>query len=136
MQDQEYFSQNEKFINFIAINIKTEHQYLVKMPRFSEHKGQITMYSILWLFNTIIDVAIFFIIAQFILSWLLVFGVIQPHQPVVASLRNFLESVTEPIYRPVRSIIPALGGFDLSPMIVLILLQFLRMFVLELAGAF
>jgi YggT family protein len=61
------------------------------------------------------------IIARILLSWAVSFGSIDPYHPAV----QFLSQITDPILEPVRNAIPPMGGFDLSPIVVLIGLQVL-----------
>jgi YggT family protein len=61
------------------------------------------------------------IIAAVILSWLIAFNVINPYNPFVRSLWQALTAVTEPLLRPIRRLLPDLGGVDISPMILLLL---------------
>ncbi|MGV6840107.1 MAG: YggT family protein [Planktomarina sp.] len=60
-----------------------------------------------------------FIFAHFIMSWLLSFGVLNYHQPIVAQIWNMLSNLLEPIYAPIRRFLPNMGGVDLSPIVVL-----------------
>lgn len=62
------------------------------------------------------------IIAMAIFSWLLAFDVINFRNELVRSVWNFLNSITEPLLRPIRRILPNLGGIDVSPIILLLLL--------------
>jgi YggT family protein len=62
------------------------------------------------------------IIAMAILSWLLAFDVINFRNELVRSIWNFLNSVTEPLLRPIRRLLPNLGGVDVSPIILLLLI--------------
>ncbi len=64
----------------------------------------------------------YIIIATAILSWLLAFDVINFRNELVRSVWNFLNAVTEPLLRPIRSVLPNLGGIDVSPIILLLLL--------------
>jgi YggT family protein len=64
----------------------------------------------------------YIIIAMAILSWLLAFDVINFRNQLVRSIWNFLNAVTEPALRPIRRILPNLGGVDISPIILLLLL--------------
>ena len=63
------------------------------------------------------------VIAQVILSLLVSFNVVNTHQPFVRSINDVLNRVTEPLYRPVRKILPDLGMIDFSPWVVLILIR-------------
>lgn len=94
------------------------------------------MNAIFWLINTLIDIAFWIIIIQVVLSWLINFNVINLHQPFVHQIWTGINRITEPIYRPIRRILPDLGGIDLAPMIVLIGLLFLQRFlILDVARA-
>jgi len=66
------------------------------------------------------------IIIQAILSWLVSFNVISMQNDMVRNGLEFLNRITEPVYRPIRRILPDLGMLDLSPLVVLLILMFLR----------
>lgn len=66
------------------------------------------------------------IIAMAIMSWLLAFDVINFRNQVVRSVWNFLNGVTEPLLRPIRRLLPNLGGIDVSPIVLLLLLFLLE----------
>lgn len=70
------------------------------------------------------------IIIQAILSWLIAFNVINLHNEFVRSVWHALGVVTEPIYRPIRRILPDFGALDLSPLVVLIVLYILMNIVI------
>ena len=91
-------------------------------------------YALVWLINTIISLMIWFIIAQAILSWLFAFDVINHRNRFVNQLATFLDTVTRPILEPFRRIIPPLGGIDISPIVVLLLLQFVRILFNNMAA--
>jgi YggT family protein len=76
-----------------------------------------SLYQILML---ILSVAKFFILAHFIMSWLISFQVLNIRQPFVAQVWHGLNRLLEPLYGPIRRILPAMGGIDLSPLVVLI----------------
>lgn len=84
------------------------------------------MIALLWLINTLIEIYIWLLIAQAVLSWLLAFGVVNRHNRVVTTIGDFLWRITEPLLRPIRSILPDLGGIDISPVILILLLVFLQ----------
>ncbi|RTL96144.1 YggT family protein [Ancylobacter rudongensis] len=92
------------------------------------------MYSILWLFDTLITLYVWILIASAILSWLVVFNVVNAHNPIVRSVGEFLWRVTEPVLAPLRRVLPNLGGIDVSPVILIILLYFIRNLVFELVA--
>jgi YggT family protein len=70
------------------------------------------------------------IIVQFVMSILISFNVINTFNPFVSGLWTAVEKMTEPIYRPIRKILPDLGPIDFSPMVVLILINILTGYVL------
>lgn len=93
------------------------------------------MTSILWLISTIIDVVIFFILAMVVMSWLVGFGVLSMSNRMVAALYRTLVQLTEPVLRPIRRILPSMGGLDLSPLVAIIGLLFIERLIFELARA-
>ena len=81
---------------------------------------------ILWLIDTIITLYIWILIAAAILSWLIAFNVVNTRNHFVASVANFFYHVTEPALRPIRRVLPHLGGIDISPVVLIIGLLFLE----------
>ncbi|GAC1044024.1 YggT family protein [Rhizobium sp. No.120] len=85
--------------------------------------------NMLALFQTI-DLALnlytWILIASAIFSWLYAFNVINSSNQFVSSVGNFLYAVTEPALRPIRRILPDLGGIDISPVILLLIIFFIR----------
>ena len=71
----------------------------------------------------------YIIIASAVFSWLYAFNVVNGRNPFVASVGDFLHRVTEPALRPIRRFIPNLGGIDLSPIILLLIIFFLQAFL-------
>ena len=74
---------------------------------------------LLWLLTWII-------IAQAILSWLLAFNVINSHNDFVRTLLRALDTITAPLYRPIRKILPDFGGIDFSPLVLLLIIWIIR----------
>ncbi len=70
----------------------------------------------------VLHIYTYIIIATAIMSWLLAFDVINFRNSLVRSVWNFLNAVTEPLLRPIRGLLPNLGGIDVSPIILLLLL--------------
>lgn len=94
------------------------------------------MYALLNLIATVISLYIYVLIASAILSWLIAFNVINTHNRFVYLVSDFLYRVTEPALRPIRRFVPLLGGVDISPVVLILLLIFLRDFLLvDLASA-
>ncbi len=84
------------------------------------------MYSLLNLVNMVIELYIWAVILSAVLSWLVAFNVINTRNRFVYSVGAFLYRVTEPALRPIRRFIPNLGGIDLSPIVLILLLVFAR----------
>ncbi|HEY1431377.1 MAG TPA: YggT family protein [Stellaceae bacterium] len=89
------------------------------------------MYAFLQLVSTVISIYIWLLIAQAVLSWLVAFGIVNRYNRVVATIGDFLWRVTEPLLRPIRRVLPDLGGIDISPVILILLLWFLRDLMFE-----
>ncbi len=87
------------------------------------------MASFLTLFNIVIDIAWWIIIVQFIMSWLISFDVVNTRNQVVSQVWHGLNRITAPVYRPIRRILPDMGGLDFSPMVVLLGLIALQVIV-------
>ncbi|HEY8875057.1 MAG TPA: YggT family protein [Stellaceae bacterium] len=88
------------------------------------------MRALFWLIDTLIDIYIWLLIAQAVLSWLLAFGVVNRYNRGVAVIGDFLYRVTEPVLRPIRAFLPNFGGIDISPIILILILMFLRRLIL------
>ena len=89
------------------------------------------MNSILFLVSSIISIFIWLLIANAILSWLVAFNVVNTRNQFVAAAGNFLYRITEPPLRPIRKIIPSFGGLDISPIVLILLLIFLKNLLFE-----
>src|SRR6266702_6650329 len=66
------------------------------------------------------------VIAAVIVSWLTAFNVINQHNNFVRTLLRMLYALTEPVFRPIRKLLPPMGGLDLSPIIVFFIIWFLQ----------
>ena len=73
----------------------------------------------------------YLIVASAILSWLVAFNVVNTRNDFVRSIWNFLDAVTEPALRPIRSILPNLGGVDISPIILILLIIFIQNLIVD-----
>jgi len=73
----------------------------------------------------------YLIIASAILSWLVAFNVVNTRNDFVRSIWNFLDAVTEPVLRPIRNILPNLGGVDISPIILILLIIFIQNLIID-----
>jgi YggT family protein len=88
------------------------------------------MIALLNLIATVIDIYIYVLIASAILSWLIAFNVLNTNNRFVYMVSDFLYRVTEPVLRPIRRFVPLLGGIDISPVVLILILIFLRDFIL------
>ena len=89
------------------------------------------MRSVVWLIDTLIVLYVWILIASAVLSWLIAFNVVNARHPIVSTIGNFLYQITEPALRPIRAILPNLGGIDISPVILILILFFIRNLMLE-----
>ncbi|MCX7302315.1 MAG: YggT family protein [Rhodobacterales bacterium] len=94
------------------------------------------MTSLFEILLLILGIARFFILAHFIMSWLVNFQVLNIRQPFVAQVWNGLNRLLEPIYGPIRRILPAMGGIDLSPIVALIAIYALEIIIRNNAALF
>lgn len=94
------------------------------------------MNAIFWLIDALLGLAYISLIISVVSSWLVAFGVINSYQPLVQAILSFVHAITEPILKPIRRIIPPVNGMDLSPLVALLLIHFLRIFIaVDVRGA-
>jgi YggT family protein len=74
----------------------------------------------------LLDLYWWVVIIAVVVSWLVAFGVLNTYNHLARSLIRALDALTEPVFRQVRRVIPAIGGLDLSPMVVLIAIWFIE----------
>jgi YggT family protein len=82
--------------------------------------------SLFAVLDLLLQVMMWIIIIQAILSWLVAFNVINTHSDFVRSFLHALDRITAPLYRPIRRILPDFGGLDFSPMVVILIIIVLR----------
>lgn len=87
------------------------------------------MYQILLLIDLLLKIYMGIIVAAVVMSWLIGFNIINSHNDIVRQIRYALYRLTEPVLGPIRRILPDLGAIDISPMIVLIALWFIRLYL-------
>jgi YggT family protein len=80
-----------------------------------------------WVF----EIYIWILIASAILSWLVAFDVVNRRNRLVSQVGQFLYQVTNPVLRPIRRVVPLIGGVDFAPLIVILLLWFIRNLIFE-----
>lgn len=74
----------------------------------------------------LLQIYVWIIIASVIVSWLIAFEVINVRNPQAANLVRLLNRVTEPVFKPIRKFVPPIGGIDITPIIVIILIYLLQ----------
>jgi YggT family protein len=91
------------------------------------------LFSVFQVLDLLLRVASYIIIAQAIISWLVAFNVINTTNDFVRSFLQALDKITEPLYRPIRRILPDFGGIDFSPIVVLLLIYIARILLAGVA---
>ncbi|MEQ8334546.1 YggT family protein [Nisaea sp.] len=89
------------------------------------------MMSLVQLASTVIQLYIYALFIFIILGWLVQFNVINAQNRFVYLVMDFLYRVTEPLLRPIRNVLPNLGGLDLSPIVLVLALSFIRSLMWE-----
>ena len=92
------------------------------------------MHSVLFLVDTVIDIYIWLLIISVILSWLVAFNIVNTSNRIVYVIGESLFRITEPALRPIRRFLPSLGGIDISPVVLILALIFLRNLLFEYLG--
>jgi YggT family protein len=87
------------------------------------------MYALLATISMVLTIVWWIFLIMIIMSWLISFNVINTRNQFVATVWRGLNQITEPILRPIRRIIPPIGGLDLSPLVVFIVIFFLQSFI-------
>ena len=99
------------------------------------HEGS-AMLAVLQVILLVLDMLWWLIIISAVVSWLYAFNIVNPGNQFVDQVGRFLYRATEPLYRPIRRMLPDLGGIDLSPLVVLLAIFFLQqLIVLYIAPA-
>ena len=84
------------------------------------------MRSVLDIILLVLQIYIWLLIAAAVLSWLIAFNVVNTRNALVSSIGEFLYRITEPFLRPIRNLLPNLGGIDISPVILILIILFLE----------
>lgn len=82
--------------------------------------------AFLWLVNTVIQLIIILLIVNAVISWLIAFDVVSRRNRFVATVWDVSTRLTDPLLRPIRNVIPSVGGIDLSPMVLILGLGFIQ----------
>jgi YggT family protein len=91
------------------------------------------IYALLQTISLILNLVWWVFLIMIIMSWLISFNVINTRNQFVSNVWRVLNQITEPILRPIRRIIPPMGGLDLSPIIVFVIIFFLQQFIANYA---
>jgi YggT family protein len=94
------------------------------------------MHALLLVIFDALEIYKWVVIAAAILSWLIAFNVVNIRNDFVRSLWSLLDALTTPLLRPIRNLLPNMGGIDISPIILLLLISFLQYLIGDLARAY
>jgi YggT family protein len=95
------------------------------------------MIELLAFISYLLQLYIYILIAMAVMSWLIAFNVVNPRSPAVRAVSEFLYRITEPLLSPIRNLLPNLGGIDVSPVILILIIIFIQSVVLpNIAKAF
>jgi len=84
------------------------------------------MRALIEVIQIVLDLYVYLLIASAILSWLIAFNVVNTRNQFVAAVAEFLYRITEPLLAPIRSMMPNLGGLDISPIILILIIYFIQ----------
>jgi len=93
------------------------------------------MHVVINILIMLLDLYWWVVIGSVVLSWLMVFGIVNPYNPTVRSIGQALTAFTEPLLRPIRRVLPNTGAIDVSPIFLLIGLSIVRYLLSELRFA-
>ena len=79
----------------------------------------------------ILDIVYFVLVVHIIMSWLINFQVLNTRQPLVAQIWHGINQLLEPIYRPIRKLLPAMGGIDFTPIVAFVGIYALRVIIIN-----
>lgn len=82
--------------------------------------------SLFQVIDVVLNLFVWALIISIVMSWLVHFNVINPHNQFVSMVGTFLYKLTEPVLAPIRRVMPDLGGIDISPIIVVLIIMFIR----------
>jgi YggT family protein len=90
------------------------------------------MSELLGFISYLLTLYVYVLIAAAVLSWLLVFNVVSPRNQAVTMIGEFLYRITEPVLRPIRNVLPDMGGIDISPVILILIIVFIQSVLLPI----
>ncbi|WP_127143698.1 YggT family protein [Pelagibacterium montanilacus] len=88
------------------------------------------LFGLLQFVDLVLNLIIMVIIAQVIVSWLLAFNILNMSNQFVATIANALHQITDPLLRPIRRVLPSFGGLDISPIVLFLVIYFIRLVIL------
>jgi YggT family protein len=88
------------------------------------------MIELLQFISYLLTIYVYIVIAMAILSWLIAFNVVNTRNPVVRMIAELLYRLTEPALRPIRNLLPNMGGIDISPIILFLIIIFIQSVIL------
>ena len=91
------------------------------------------MGAIFWLLDTVLYLYTMVVVAQVILSWLVAFNVVNTRNRFVFMIGDFLHRATDPALKPIRKVMPNLGGLDISPVVVILGLFFVQRLLIDIS---
>jgi YggT family protein len=84
------------------------------------------MRAVLDIVIIVLDLYVWLLIASAILSWLIAFNVVNTRNQFVSAVAEFLYRITEPLLAPIRRVLPSMGGLDLSPIVLILIIMFIQ----------
>jgi YggT family protein len=84
------------------------------------------MLELLAFISYLLTLYIYLLVAMAVMSWLIAFNVVNSRNPIVHTVGDVLYRVTEPLLRPIRNLLPNLGGIDISPVILILIILFIQ----------
>ena len=95
------------------------------------------MFELLGFISFLLRLYVYVLIGAAVFSWLVAFNVVNAHNQIVGTIGTVLYQLTEPVLRPIRNILPNMGGIDLSPVVVILIIIFIQSVILpNIARAF
>ncbi len=88
------------------------------------------MIQVLIFIDLLLRLYIFVLIASAVLSWLIAFNVVNVRNPAVNTIGRVLHELTEPVLRPIRNMLPPMGGIDISPIVVVLIIWFIQIVII------
>jgi YggT family protein len=89
------------------------------------------MRAILDVILIVLDLYVWLLIAAAVLSWLVAFNVVNSRNQFVAMVGDFLYRITEPVLRPIRNMLPSLGGIDISPVVLILIIILIKSIIIH-----